>query len=109
MRILAVFVWLFLATATGYALFHVTFQVEALESRLTELNKQILKEQEAVHVLKAEWSYLNRPARVARLVDDLMPSMDELRAAQIVRWTEIPERLEPGMMPGTVRASAEAQ
>ena len=109
MRILAVFVWLFLATATGYALFHVTFQVQALEARLSSLNKRILTEQEAVHVLKAEWSYLNRPARVARLVDDLLPSMDELRAAQIVHWREIPVRLEPDMIPGTVRASAEAR
>ncbi len=94
MRFFALFVWLVLALTTGYALFDITFRVEAMEERLADLNRQILKEQEALHVLGAEWSFLNRPARMGKLVNDLMPEMYELTSAQIVLPADLPERGE---------------
>jgi len=60
---------LFVAAAAGVAglLFQVKYEVQDLERELAGVNRQILVDQEAVHVLQAEWSYLNQPARIAEL------------------------------------------
>lgn len=49
------------------ALFTLKHQVRALEDQLTQLNRAIGEEQQAIHVLKAEWSHLNDPARLKEL------------------------------------------
>ena len=51
----------------GFGLFRLTYEVQDLEEELSRLNRAILAEQEAIHVLAAEWSYLNRPARLVTL------------------------------------------
>jgi len=94
MRFFALFVWMVLALTTGYALFDITFRVEAIEERLARLNREILKEQEALHVLSAEWSFLSRPARMGKLANDLLPEMYELSSAQIALPADLPEREE---------------
>jgi cell division protein FtsL len=53
----------------GFGLFWLTYQVQDLEDELARLNRAILAGQEAIHVLEAEWSYLNRPARLEALND----------------------------------------
>ncbi|MEE8516216.1 MAG: hypothetical protein V3T02_06225 [Alphaproteobacteria bacterium] len=68
--------WLALAAMVGFGLFHVKYEVQRLESELHQLNSEILKEQRQVHVLKAEWAYLNRPSRLSALAHshlDLVP------------------------------------
>ncbi len=68
--------WLTLAAMVGFGLFHVSYEVQRLESKLHQLNSEILKEQRQIHVLKAEWSYLNRPERLSALASrhlDLVP------------------------------------
>lgn len=59
--------WTCLAGAVGVGLFSVKHEVKDQEHRLTALNRDIQREQEAIHVLKAEWSYLNDPARLRAL------------------------------------------
>ena len=61
MKGFAIFVWIGLAGVASIALFHITFEVERLQDELSGLNKEILEEQKAVHVLQAEWGYLTRP------------------------------------------------
>ena len=53
-----------LAASTGVALFVVKYQVQDLEDKLTEINRQIADSRQAVHVLNAEWSHLNEPNRL---------------------------------------------
>lgn len=60
-------IWVVLAAAVGFGLFHVKYKVQALEEDLARLNAAIIGEQEQLHVLRAEWAYLNRPARLERL------------------------------------------
>lgn len=45
-------------------LFTVKHQVQNLESEMTSLNRSILNNEQAFHVLKAEWSHLNDPGRL---------------------------------------------
>ena len=59
--------WSVLAALVGFGLFHVKYQVQALEDRLAQLNRSIVHEQEQIHVLHAEWTYLDRPERIEEL------------------------------------------
>lgn len=51
----------------GVALFYLKHEVTNLEDELKKLNRSIVSEQEAVHVLKAEWSHLNDVSRLKKL------------------------------------------
>jgi hypothetical protein len=69
--------WVVLAGCVGYGLYHLKNEVQALEDELFRVNRTILAEQEAIHVLRAEWSYLNQPARLQALASrhlDLGPT-----------------------------------
>ncbi len=59
--------FVFLAAALSLALFSLKYQVQDLEDEFVGLNRSILAERRAMHVLKAEWSYLNDPARLGAL------------------------------------------
>lgn len=55
------------AGTVGVGLYFVKHEVKEQEVRLAELNRAIQTNQETIHVLKAEWSYLNDPARLKQL------------------------------------------
>ncbi|HEY0837952.1 MAG TPA: hypothetical protein VGE72_28815, partial [Azospirillum sp.] len=59
--------WLGLAGAAGAVLFQTSYEVQDLEETLASVNRSIVAEQEAIQVLKAEWSYLNDPTRLETL------------------------------------------
>lgn len=90
MKGFAIVVWLALAGITSIALFQITFKVEHLETRLNELNQEMLAEQQAVHVLKAEWSFLSRPSRIDELSRIHLPDMRQLGADQIMTIDDLP-------------------
>jgi hypothetical protein len=92
MKTLAVIVWFGLACAAGFALFNVTFKVEKLEAELGELNRQILADQQSIHILKAEWSYLDRPERLELLIGDYLPGLKSGGASPIVKIEQLPLR-----------------
>lgn len=99
MRFTVIAVWLFLFGATGFSLFTIAFQVEEMEQELTKINSQIIREQETIHVLDAEWAYLNRPDRLQQLSKDLLPYLSEASVDQISTLGDIPHPLpqtEPG-------------
>lgn len=84
--------WLVLPIAAGIGLFHLKYAVQAQEERLAALRQQIRQDQETMHVLRAEWSYLNEPSRLADLVRrhlDLAPVL----AAQLAALDDLPARL----------------
>ena len=56
-----------LAIGVGITQFNVKYQVQDLEHELTALNRKIVEDQQAIHVLRAEWSHLNEPARLRGL------------------------------------------
>ena len=94
-KIATIAVWLTLAAGAVAAMFHITFEVEKLESRLHEVNREIVREQEAIHVLQAEWSYLNRPSRLETLSKELLPNLSPV-AAQFTTFARLPKRHENG-------------
>ena len=103
--------WFLIAACLGVALFMVKYEVQDREEKLAALHREILANQEAVHVLEAEWSYLNRPSNLEAMVRrhlDLVP-LDTSRLGQI---EQLPIRLpaldEAGTMTADIRdASAD--
>lgn len=87
-------VWLSLAIVAGVGLFHVSYRVQSLEDELTQVNRDILRQQETIHVLRAEWSYLNEPQRLAELSRRHL-TLAPLSATQMVRIEDLPLRLPP--------------
>lgn len=85
-------IWLIVAAAVAVGLYQVKYEVQRLEEQLGELRGQIREDREALHVLEAEWSYLNRPARLARLAKahlDLRP----MKPKQVAAVSQLPPRI----------------
>ena len=58
-----------LAASLSLTLFVVKYQVQDFEGKLVEYNRDLSDNRQAIHVLKAEWSYLNQPARLRNLAE----------------------------------------
>ncbi len=58
-----------LAVSLSLTLFTVKYQVQDMEDQLVGLNRSITDDRQAIHVLKAEWSYLNEPTRLKILAE----------------------------------------
>ncbi len=100
------FLWLLLAALAGYGLFQVKYQVVTLEEEMARLNAATLREQNQIHVLEAEWSYLNQPQRLEELNERFvhLKPINPVQFAAIASIPMRPERLdvEPGTrLPGT--------
>ncbi len=84
-------VWLALALAIGFGLFQLKYQVQGLEQKLARLNRQTLESEEAIHVLKAEWSYLNQPERIQALAQKYL-ALQPLSGKQFGSVADLPMR-----------------
>lgn len=90
-RILAV---LLIAAVVGTAgfLYDVKFHSMRLSKRVEVLARDIERERDAIAILKAEWSYLNQPARLQQLVSRHFKDMKTVDVNQMVLAHELPER-----------------
>ncbi len=91
MNKVAALVWLTAVAIAALGLYHVKYQVQRLEEDLGIEHQSILKHQEAIHILKAEWSYLNQPARISDLAKRHL-GLTPLTAKRVVRLEELPMR-----------------
>ncbi len=84
-----------LAVVMGAVSIVIGTEVRDLEDRLAGIHRAIAGEQESLHVLRAEWSYLNRPERLEALarrhLDLRVPE-----AAQTMRVSDLPFAAPPG-------------
>ena len=53
----------------AYALYMVKFSVQNLQRDVVVAQHSLAQEKESLHLLNAEWAYLNRPERLRRLSD----------------------------------------
>ena len=79
------------------ALYLIENQVQRLERELATLDGELLANRQAIQVLKAEWSYLNRPERLqalaARHVEAI--ALAPVSPDQIVEFDDLPARPGP--------------
>jgi hypothetical protein len=98
----ATFLWAFLAAISGAGLFLLKYQVQAEERHLRELHKDIAGAEQSIHVLKAEWSYLNDPLRLREQAEHHL-GMHPMRANQMMAIDAIPMVGEAAFIaPGTL-------
>lgn len=87
-----------LSIVAGGVLFGVAFEVSALEDRLIVLNEEITRDRDAIHVLRAEWSYLNQPERLEGLSRRYL-ELQPLEGDQFSVFAALPLRALPGILP----------
>ncbi len=96
------FLWAGLAILCGIALFLVKYQVQSLEGRLLTLDRTIRQDRVDIHVLRAEWAYLNAPKRLADAAEKFLT----LRPALPEQYTSVtglplrPPALDDDTLPG---------
>jgi cell division protein FtsL len=69
-------------------LFQVKHKVQNLRKDLAEINRELAANQDAIHVLGAEWAYLNEPARIKKLSDKYL-AMNYTNVSQLKNNAEI--------------------
>lgn len=97
-------VWLVLVALVGFGMFEVKYEVMDLEDTLARTNRSIVADEDAIHVLKAEWSYLSQPSRLEELSRRYL-QLAPLNTAQVGQIDSIPMRPEAAP-PAAVAGSA---
>jgi hypothetical protein len=86
--------WIALAGGVGVGVYQLKHRVQALEDDLFRLNRAIVQEQDAIHVLRAEWAYINQPQRLEALAQRHL-SMQAMTPAQMGQVADLPRRPPP--------------
>lgn len=81
--------WLLLAALCGVALFRTSQQALDARQTISELARELRKEENAIRVLEAEWVYLNQPQRLEKLAAQHL-KLSPLRGEQFANLAEIP-------------------
>ncbi|MEE8333200.1 MAG: hypothetical protein V3R85_05065 [Alphaproteobacteria bacterium] len=87
----ATLLWMLLAIGAGLSLFVLKYEVHEMEERLETIHHQTVQDLESLHVLRAEWSYLNQPARLEALARRLL-ALRPVEATQSVSIRDVPLR-----------------
>lgn len=74
--------WVCLAGVMGATLFFIKHEVKDLETRLGSVRHDIVRQEDEIHVLNAEWSYLNDPVRLRDLAERHL-SMKQMGPQQV--------------------------
>ncbi len=98
-------IWIFIIAGISLGLFQIEQEVQQREEELALLNQQILKDQEALHVLKAEWSYLNQPSRLEELNDKFL-GLAPVTGWQITHLGDLPFRSPAEAVTGNLNTAS---
>lgn len=71
----------------AYVIYELKHETRALDERAAELRQSIRSEREAVAVLRAEWSHLNRPERIEKLARKHL-GLEPLKARQFLNASQ---------------------
>ena len=105
--------WLVLVSTTGFAMFGVKYQVQALEDELARTNRATAAEEHELRVLDAEWAFLTRPATLEAMnrqflsLGPIATKQLHATAADIPLRPPPPEPPPPAAEPPAVIAAAE--
>ena len=80
-----------LLVVASITLFYTAEQVQSLKSELSNIEHSIEREGQAIKVITAEWHYLNRPDRLARLAERHL-KMGPTTFRHRVSLRQVPER-----------------
>jgi hypothetical protein len=84
-------VWMIAVAFAASGLYMVKYRVQFLHERVEHAERSLREQKEAIHVLDAEWTYLNRPERLRRLSEKYL-SLQPADPKQIAELDDIPLR-----------------
>lgn len=87
--------WIALPCLIGFSSLVMKNKVQELENELSSINRNIEDDIKTIHVLKAEWSHLNTPSRLRKLVARHI-SLNPVQAEQIINYSALPFSHEDG-------------
>ena len=105
---LSLFFLIAVALIAAIGTFVLKHEVQKIESRLGLVHREIINHQEALQVLKAEWSHLNQPERLKELAHRHL-ALQPLAPGQIVRLEDLPFRAvypATGILPDSSQSAA---
>ena len=100
--------FLFIATCLGVATYSVKQSVMSIEQDLVMAQKKIFHLEESLHILKAEWSHLNQPDRLQKLVENHLAS-SPIMGTQLASIEKVPSKRIPEHDQGGSVALASAE
>ena len=83
-----IIICLIMTVLCGGALFYVSQKTRDARDDVITFNRKINQEEEAIRILKAEWSYLNRPQRLEKLAKRFL-DIKRTKPYQFVRLEDI--------------------
>lgn len=90
MRGLTLIGWALVAVVGG-GLFMLSYEVQDRRAELRDVRAAIALDRERLHVLEAEWSYLNQPRRLRELAQDRL-GLAPVTPVQMMSWEEFERR-----------------
>lgn len=97
MRILNILVIAALVSAAAYV-YKIKFESTRQAERLAKVRMEIRQEQDAIAVLRAEWSKLDTPARIQELAKRHLTTLRPIDPRQLDTLRNLPER-PPDLVP----------
>lgn len=94
--------FLICAGALSLSLFALKYQVQDLRDELDQINQAAAEDRQAIHVLEAEWSHLNDPARLEALASRHL-GLSRVKGRQLGTLEDVPLRsgdAKPASLPG---------
>ena len=82
----------FTVLVSGFVLYSLEHATRGVEREMARLTADIAKEQEAIKLLRAEWSSLTRPERLQRLAKQYL-KLSTVSAWQFVRLEELGQKV----------------
>jgi len=82
-------IWIAAIAAAIFVLYEVKYEVQSLKNQVAETSRHLEAEKEALHVVAAEWAYLNRPDRLQQLASKYLTSTD-VTVSQVADVQAIP-------------------
>ncbi len=103
----ATILWFLFAVVAGAFSIVVNTEVQKREDRIAWLNRNIAANQEAINLLRAEWSYLNHPDRLETLarrhLDLQPPAQDQIVPISALPFAGTGDDESPRSIGGTER------
>nr|WP_321456323.1 hypothetical protein [uncultured Cohaesibacter sp.] len=98
------FLLLFAVLVGAFWLFQVKHQAKEEGEKIAALQEQIKDEEDALLLLKAEWSYLNRPQRIQKLAEEYQDTLGlkTIEPYQIGDLKDVPDKVGDDTLPGAV-------